>query len=231
MTCQKVQATISRHGTVILQYKSARSGVVLYDRYASDGRFCGGGREATVYASVQTHHQAAKGTFRWVSGDSRSTAYSIKTPAGTIGVRGTRFDFYVAPDGTTAVVLLSGAAQFCGAGGCVQLRNRCDCVIARPGARPDARRADSTVLTALGNEGAFPFLSGRQRLSGGFGASSGCGMSARVQGVPGQGKRNAASATRRASEPTPEPAARSRAAEARPAVRSRATEARPAVRS
>ena len=137
--------------------------------------------------------KAAKGTFRWVSGNSRSTAYSIKTPSGTIGVRGTRFDFYVAPDGTTAVVLLSGAAQFCGAGGCVQLRNRCDCVIAKPGRRPDARRGDSTVLAALGNEGAFPFLSGRQRLSGGFGASTGCGMSARVQGVPG-GKQECSSA-------------------------------------
>ena len=158
--------------------------------------------------SVQTLSiKAAKGTFRWISGNSRSTAYSIKTPSGTIGVRGTRFDFYVGPDGTTAVVLLSGAAQFCGAGGCVQLRNRCDCVIAKPGRRPDARRGDSTVLAALGNEGAFPFLSGRQRLSGGFGASTGCGMSARVQGVPGQGKRNAASATPRAAEPTPDPPA------------------------
>ncbi len=80
--------------------------------------------------------KVAKGTFRWVSGLSKSTAYEINTPAGTIGVRGTKFDFYVGADGTTAVVLLSGSAQFCGAGGCVQLRRRCDCVIAQ------ARRTD-----------------------------------------------------------------------------------------
>ena len=120
--------------------------------------------------------KAAKGTFRWISGKSKSTAYSILTPAGTIGVRGTKFDFYVAADGTTAVVLLSGAAQFCGSGGCVQLRRRCDCVIAKRGQRPALSHASRRTLTALGNTRALPFLSGNQNLSGQFGASSGCGM-------------------------------------------------------
>jgi len=77
--------------------------------------------------------KAAKGTFRWISGNSSSSAYSIVTPAGTIGVRGTAFDVYVAPNGTTAMVLLNGSAQFCGAGGCKQLREQCDCVIASRG--------------------------------------------------------------------------------------------------
>jgi hypothetical protein len=39
--------------------------------------------------------KAAKGTFRWISGNSKSSAYEILTPAGTIGVRGTVFDFYI----------------------------------------------------------------------------------------------------------------------------------------
>ncbi|MGO8565429.1 hypothetical protein ACC743_39500, partial [Rhizobium ruizarguesonis] len=39
--------------------------------------------------------RSAKGTFRWVSCSSNSSAYQILTPAGTIGVRGTSFDFYV----------------------------------------------------------------------------------------------------------------------------------------
>ena len=63
MTCQKVQATISEQGTVILQHKSARTGVLLYDRYASDGRFCSG-REATVYASVPTRDQKSCRVYR-----------------------------------------------------------------------------------------------------------------------------------------------------------------------
>ncbi|MGR9170805.1 FecR family protein [Rhizobium sp. KDH_Rht_773_N] len=121
--------------------------------------------------------KAAKGTFRWVSGNSKSSAYQIQTPAGTIGVRGTAFDFYVGPDGTTAVVLLNGAASFCGPGGCRQLQQRCDCVIARPnGNMTDARPVNTSVLQTLGNQRALPFLSGNQSLTGGLGLLGGCRM-------------------------------------------------------
>ncbi|MBY4629777.1 FecR family protein [Rhizobium croatiense] len=121
--------------------------------------------------------KAAKGTFRWVSGSSKSSAYQILTPAGTIGVRGTAFDFYVGPDGTTAVVLLNGAASFCGPGGCRQLQQRCDCVVAKPnGDMTAAGRVDRNVLDRLGNQRALPFLSGNQRLSGGLGMLGGCNM-------------------------------------------------------
>ena len=61
--------------------------------------------------------RAAKGTFRWISGSSASSAYQILTPAGTIGVRGTAFDFHVAPNGKTAIVLLNGSARICSGGG------------------------------------------------------------------------------------------------------------------
>ncbi|QSY96452.1 FecR domain-containing protein [Rhizobium bangladeshense] len=121
--------------------------------------------------------KAAKGTFRWVSGNSKSSAYQILTPAGTIGVRGTAFDFYVGPDGTTAVVLLNGAASFCGPGGCRQLQQRCDCVVAKPnGDMSPARRVDPSVLDKLGTSRALPFLSGNQRLVGGIGMLGGCNM-------------------------------------------------------
>ncbi|MFD1329619.1 FecR family protein [Mycoplana ramosa] len=124
---------------------------------------------------------AAKGTFRWISGKSRSTAYEILTPAGTIGVRGTVFDFYVGPDGTTAMVLLSGAASFCGAGGCAQLTRRCDSVIAsRSGGISNPRRADRNVLRALGNARALPFLTGDQQLSGGM-QNGGCKLETAVK--------------------------------------------------
>ena len=150
--------------------------------------------------------KAAKGTFRWISGGSKSSAYNIKTPAGTIGVRGTKFDFYVGPDGTTAVVLLNGAAQFCGAGGCVSLRRSCDCVITRPGRRPEASKAGPATLAALGNSRALPFLSGDQRLSGAFGASTGCGMAKQqVKSTnPKQKAQQKAATPRTPNQPTPQ---------------------------
>ncbi|MBK5565607.1 FecR domain-containing protein [Ensifer sp. 2YAB10] len=125
---------------------------------------------------------AAKGTFRWISGKSGHSAYQIVTPAGTIGVRGTAFDFYVGRDGTTAVVLLSGAASFCGAGGCRQLTQRCDCVVAKPGGGiSDPRRVSRNTLKSLGNAKALPFLSGGQRLSGALGwAGGGCSLAAAI---------------------------------------------------
>ncbi|HEV7319087.1 MAG TPA: FecR domain-containing protein [Ensifer sp.] len=123
---------------------------------------------------------AAKGTFRWISGKSGHSAYEIVTPAGTIGVRGTAFDFFVGPDGTTAVVLLSGAADFCGPGGCRQLTQRCDCVVAKPGRRAtEPTRVTRNTLKTLGNAQALPFLSGGQRLSGAIGwVGGGCGLRA-----------------------------------------------------
>ncbi|WP_271895674.1 FecR family protein [Candidatus Phyllobacterium onerii] len=123
--------------------------------------------------------KAAKGTFRWVSGNSKSSAYNILTPAGTIGVRGTAFDFYVGPDGTTAVVLLNGSARFCGAGGCKEMKRRCDCVVAKPnGQITDTRRVDRNIFKTLGSTKALPFLSGNQKLSGGLGITgTGCGLS------------------------------------------------------
>ena len=122
--------------------------------------------------------KAAKGTFRWISGNSASSAYSIVTPAGTIGVRGTAFDFYVGPNGTTAIVLLNGAASFCGPGGCRQLRQQCDCVIATRGGRmTDPSQVDRRTLQTLSNPRALPFLSGDQQLSGALGGiRTSCGL-------------------------------------------------------
>src|SRR5690606_34449020 len=75
---------------------------------------------------------AAKGSFRWISGKSRSSAYKINTPAGTIGIRGTILDISIGRGGKTAVVLLQGRARFCGSNGCQELRRRCDAIVATP---------------------------------------------------------------------------------------------------
>ena len=53
------------------------------------------------------------GTFRMITGKSNKTAYKIKTPTATIGVRGTTFDWAVWNRGRTDFFLYSGAARFC----------------------------------------------------------------------------------------------------------------------
>lgn len=69
---------------------------------------------------------ALAGTFRFVTGQSPKDAYEIKTPTGTIGVRGTGFDFTVTPS-TTSVILFHGAVQICSKSGeCVVLTDKCD---------------------------------------------------------------------------------------------------------
>ena len=81
---------------------------------------------------------ALGGTFRFMTGQSDHSAYKINTPTGTIGVRGTAFDFTVAADGAapkapaqflpgTTVALFRGAVTLCNlANQCVTLSRRCD---------------------------------------------------------------------------------------------------------
>lgn len=138
--------------------------------------------------------KAAKGTFRWISGNSASSAYQIVTPAGTIGVRGTAFDFYVGDNGKTAVVLLNGAVQFCGVGGCKQLTKICDAIVATRHSVSDQSRADRSILKNLGDRNALPFLSGDQQLSGRMGlvGGNGCGLATAVSTQPLGGPRTIA---------------------------------------
>ena len=68
---------------------------------------------------------ALSGTFRFVTGGAPKDRYAIETPTGTIGVRGTAFDFNVAPD-NTSVLLFNGALQLCNyAGDCIILDDEC----------------------------------------------------------------------------------------------------------
>lgn len=60
--------------------------------------------------------RALTGAFRFITGDSPKDAYLIQTPAATMGVRGTKFDFSVTPDDTN-VLLYTGAAAVCGING------------------------------------------------------------------------------------------------------------------
>ncbi|WP_460082020.1 FecR family protein [Roseibium sp. LAB1] len=87
---------------------------------------------------------ATRGAFRFISGRSKSSAYSIRTPNGTIGVRGTAFDVTITPQGTN-VALLRGTIKACDRSGrCQIVRNRCDYVlIGRRGVKKDRVNSDS----------------------------------------------------------------------------------------
>jgi hypothetical protein len=56
---------------------------------------------------------ALRGSFRFITGASAKTAYSINTPTATIGVRGTAFDGHVAKDGTTTIAMWHGTVRLC----------------------------------------------------------------------------------------------------------------------
>ena len=53
--------------------------------------------------------RAAKGAFRFISGDAEKRAYKIRTPVGTMGVRGTIIDFFIFKDGTLLAINMQGA--------------------------------------------------------------------------------------------------------------------------
>ena len=168
--------------------RTSRSGLGEF-MFRDGTKFAVGGNSSVVidrfvYDDAKTFNRltlnAARGSFRWISGKSKSEAYEIVTPAGTIGVRGTRFDIFVGPGGITSVVLLSGAVQFCGSNGCQELRRRCDVVVATSGGGvSDPSRVNRDIFATVGTDAAFPFLSGRQQLSRGFRSAFGgsCGLS------------------------------------------------------
>lgn len=101
-----------------------------------------------------------KGAFRFISGNAKSTTYSVRTPVAIIGLRGTAFDFYVEPSGATSVMLLSGAVQVCGTGRqCRTLRNPCEAVrVSARGVSPVQSGARQSAALGISYRRAFPFL-------------------------------------------------------------------------
>jgi hypothetical protein len=70
---------------------------------------------------------ALAGTFRFATGNAAHDRYSIKTPSGTIGIRGTVFDFVVDGPLSTRVLMYSGATELCAkTGECSELTETCE---------------------------------------------------------------------------------------------------------
>ncbi|CAN7646809.1 FecR family protein [Devosia sp. LjRoot16] len=70
---------------------------------------------------------ALAGTFRFATGDAAKDRYSIKTPSGTIGIRGTEFDLVVDGPKSTRVLMYSGSTELCTkAGVCSEISETCE---------------------------------------------------------------------------------------------------------
>jgi hypothetical protein len=110
---------------------------------------------------------ALVGSFRFVSGKVPKDNIAIDTPQGSIGVRGTTFDLYVAENGDTSIGLLEGEVRLCD-------RGRVTCrdlnAIGRflrltaLGAFDEPANWSREILGGIAFEHAFPFIADQRRI-------------------------------------------------------------------
>ncbi len=112
---------------------------------------------------------ALAGTFRFVTGGAPKDRYLIRTPTGTVGVRGTAFDLNVVED-HTSLLLIEGAVRMCNlAGQCVDVDEVCeigrfDLATAETQGTTDLLRGDARQRM----RGMFPFAADQSPLLGAF---------------------------------------------------------------
>lgn len=112
---------------------------------------------------------ALSGTFRFVTGGAAKDRYLIKTPTGTIGVRGTAFDFNVKPD-HASLLLFHGEVVMCNLKQqCVTVSDYCDVGMfdtAHAELLGNAQAFTGTVRTSM--RGMFPYAVSEADLLGSF---------------------------------------------------------------
>src|SRR3569623_938175 len=110
---------------------------------------------------------ALSGTFRFMTGTSPKSAYQIKTPTGTLGVRGTAFDFTVGEvPGLTTVLLYHGGVRMCDLHGCRELSESCAVGIIGKTALPDVVGSHDRRRPPLLKD--FPYLASQRPLKAAF---------------------------------------------------------------
>ncbi len=104
---------------------------------------------------------AAAGSFRFITGLADKTAYRIKTPVATIGVRGTVFDGYVNEKGEIAVLLHDGEVEVC-TKKCRRVTRKGRFVrVMRNGIFKGPHLWDASFFNNVGLAKAFPFIGKR----------------------------------------------------------------------
>lgn len=109
---------------------------------------------------------ASRGVFRWISGSSGYSSYTLSTPISTMGIRGTVLDFTVR-GGKTYVALLAGRAKVCGKGQCQELRRTCDYVEVS-GKITKAQQISAGFKSRDAAAEVFPFMANPRALSARF---------------------------------------------------------------
>ena len=147
---------------------------------------------------------AAKGTFRWISGRSPSSAYQIRTPYGTMGVRGTAFDVTVR-NGRVYIALINGNAKFCSGSSCQTLKRSCDYIVAdgRKLSKPEPIASGFTKQAVAAE--IFPYLANPNRLSSRFRIGGGNCLGRIAAVGKGNMPQPAATDPEPSAEPDPEP--------------------------
>ena len=110
---------------------------------------------------------AARGTFRWISGHSASSAYQIRTPLGTMGIRGTAFDVTIR-NRRVYIAMLTGSAKFCAGSSCRTLNRSCDYIVADGRKISDPAPVSSAFTKRETAAQIFPYLAHPDRLSSRF---------------------------------------------------------------
>lgn len=106
---------------------------------------------------------AVAGAFRFLSGNSEASAYSINTPQATMGIRGTEFDFATSPQGGIRVATFSGEVELCNqAGRCAIIPGGCTVVALDNAGQfiiPENTQEEAVLL-----ENGFPYIENQDRL-------------------------------------------------------------------
>jgi len=102
----------------------------------------------------------SKGAFRFLTGLAPKESYEIRTPAASLGVRGTVFDIYVGGNGETAVLLLEGAVQACNVGGFCRVQDRTGTIyfVGTNGVISEHSKCENLFIPGVKFANAFPFV-------------------------------------------------------------------------
>ncbi|MGE0239975.1 MAG: FecR domain-containing protein, partial [Parvibaculaceae bacterium] len=122
-----------------------------------------GGRSVRMFSI-----DVLRGTFRFISGSSRKSAYNITTANSTIRLKGTAFD--VSTGSATLIAVYSGKASLCAYGRCETVDQYCGVARAQGGDVMELTgRSKARALRGL------PYVASQARLAGPFRVdTSGC---------------------------------------------------------